>query len=61
MNTPAAIEAITRLLDRKQAVPSKMIRDLATDCKVYYSLSVQQAKRIAELEAENKQLKEGTK
>ena len=59
--TTQNLEAVTRLLERKQQVPSKMIRDLVTDCKAYQALSTVQAKRITELEAAAKAVKEGTK
>jgi hypothetical protein len=61
MNTQSTIDAVARLLDRKQAVPSQIIRNLLTDLKAYYALSVSQAKRLAELEAELKAIKEGVK
>lgn len=60
-NTQSNLDAIKRLLDRKQSVPTMMVRNLASDCNVYRMLSISQAKRIAELEAELKALKEGTK
>jgi hypothetical protein len=59
MNAQANIEAVKRMLERKQVPPTQMVRDLATDCTTYRMLSISQAKRIAELEAELKAMKEG--
>lgn len=52
--TTQNLEAVNRLLERKQQVPSKMIRDLVTDCKAYQALAAAQAKKLQQLEAELK-------
>ena len=49
-NTQATIAAIERLLEKKQAIPSKILRDLLTDAKELYALSIY-------LRKENEQLK----
>jgi hypothetical protein len=59
MNAQANIEAVKRMLERKQVPPTQMVRDLATDCTTYRMLSISQKKRIEELEAELKAVKEG--
>jgi hypothetical protein len=59
MNAQANIEAVKRMLERKQVPPTAMVRDLATDCTTYRMLSISQAKRIAELEALLAELHDG--
>ena len=61
MSTQSTIDSVERLLDRKQIVPSKMIRDLLTDCKALRFLANQQSKEIERLKAQPEPEKEGAK
>jgi hypothetical protein len=54
MNAADEITRIEAMLKRGQMVPSKMIRDLVTDCKAQLALNQALKKRIAELEAAEK-------
>lgn len=49
-NTQATIQAIERLLSKKQAIPSKLLHDLLTDAKALYATANY-------LRKENEQLK----
>jgi hypothetical protein len=51
MNTQQNLDAIKRLLERKQAIPSQMIRELMIDCKAQMALNNALKKHIADLEA----------
>lgn len=51
MTTQADIAAIERLLEKKQAVPSQLIRSLLMTVKVLMVLNAKQSKEIAELKA----------
>ena len=62
MNAKDDIAAAERLLEKKQAIPSKMIHDLIVDIKSLMTLvktlaarNVQLENRVAELEAERVQ------
>jgi hypothetical protein len=50
MNTQQNLDAIKRLLERKQAIPSQMIRELMIDCKAQMALNNALKKRVTELE-----------
>ena len=61
MSTQSTIDSVERLLDRKQIIPSKMIRDLLTDCKALRILANQQSKEIERLKAQPEPEKAGEK
>lgn len=52
MTIQSNIEAVERLLSRKQMVPSKMIHDLMTDCKALLALTRVQHNQIEQLKAQ---------
>lgn len=53
MNTTQQnIEAVERLLNRKQAVPAQMTRSLLIDLRVARALIVSLQKKVAELESQ---------
>jgi hypothetical protein len=49
--TAANIAAIERMMKHGQAIPSKMLRDLITDCKAFASLDAMQKAEIEILKA----------
>jgi hypothetical protein len=51
MNTTRTLETVSRLLERKQAVPTQIIRDLLIECKAQVALNNALTKRAADLEA----------
>lgn len=57
MNTTQNLEAIARLLERKQAIPSQMIRELVIDLKAQMALNNALKKRVTELELEAQTVK----
>ena len=52
MNIQTNIDAVERLLNRKQTVPSKLIHDIVTDCKALLALSRSQRSEIERLKAQ---------
>jgi hypothetical protein len=55
MTTQSDIDAIKRMLDRKQTVPAQMIRSLAMKAENLLTICNQQGKEIERLKAEQKQ------
>jgi hypothetical protein len=56
MTTSDDIAAIKRLLDRKQTVPSQLIRSLVMKCEQLAAIANQQSKEIERLKVETKEV-----
>jgi hypothetical protein len=56
MTTQDDIAAIKRLLDRKQTVPSQLIRSLVMKCEQLAAIANQQSKEIERLKVEAKEV-----
>lgn len=52
MNSKATIEAVQRLLDKKQAIPTQLVRDLLIELRTFKGLYELSQKKIAELTAQ---------